>query len=638
MKKKYLLFISIFVFITVVSISYAYFASTINNSNPQRTSVTTGDLRLIFSDNANSVNLTKSITLGDTITKKFTIKNEGRKDLYARIIWKDIVNTYMNGSLVYSLVMDETNDLLVDNTNVPVSNNPTDITLKDNILVLAGGTAHYTLTITYVDNGLNQNSDGNANLTTFFKLSTGSLNSQTELNRAIYAWDYSLLSNNNIRTISTDLKELQVKDIYLAIDFNKDPTVVGNLIDKGFDVYSLTGNIDWYNKPNIYKSHIDNVYTYNQAHPDKPITGVVYDVEMAFDSSFNEDVVSNFETYIETLEEIHNYANSKNIRVVNVIPFWYDNYYRSDDYTVEEKTRLYNSFVGIFTNSDRISVMNYNINAMSTAMSDEISVAKANNVEIESAAELGDTKETNATLYLIGNDEFEELETRWSALDSVANYDKLTYSYHHLNFIEVIKGSIDRYQLEFRDSNNNLITSGTYSFTVDNGDIYYKSLNEEMFTLHGHSFTINLAGYDSLKLVSETSVDKHTKKRVYKTVGEAKPVVDTYLYIALWNGSSYGPGPLNGGKVVLRNTVTNETNEINISMNNDGTRAIRTNFVTDTNYEFNIYDNENNIIANTIKSLDYSGSMHDVSNNYLNLPSTVENTHPAYAAIYMDLE
>ena len=100
-KKKILtaLFAS-FITLSVIGATYAYFTATAE-STPQTVTLETGTMALTFADNDAGVG--GVLNFDESITKKFTIENTGTVDAYAKISWLNLTNTYLKGSLKYTL-------------------------------------------------------------------------------------------------------------------------------------------------------------------------------------------------------------------------------------------------------------------------------------------------------------------------------------------------------------------------------------------------------------------------------------------------------------------------------------------------------------------------------------------------------
>jgi len=155
-KKMIITVIAAVLMVTLIgTVSYAYFNSNITSKN-QEVKLETGTMELSFSDNDASI--TGNLNFGESIVKKFKIENTGSLEASLKMLWKDLVNTYTNGSLTYVLAYSETEDgeytALYEKANVPVSSNETTKTLAAKVTVPAGKTYFYKLTVTleYLDN------------------------------------------------------------------------------------------------------------------------------------------------------------------------------------------------------------------------------------------------------------------------------------------------------------------------------------------------------------------------------------------------------------------------------------------------------------------------------------------------------
>ena len=102
MERKQILttLLALIMLLSVITITYAYFVVGPQVQN-QTAQVEAGTMSLTFSDNDNGIG--GVLNFGESITKKFTIENTGTLDAYAKISWLNIVNTYSDGSLIYTL-------------------------------------------------------------------------------------------------------------------------------------------------------------------------------------------------------------------------------------------------------------------------------------------------------------------------------------------------------------------------------------------------------------------------------------------------------------------------------------------------------------------------------------------------------
>ncbi len=174
---------ALIVLLSVTAITYAFFTVNVSNDNAQTAEITAGTMALSFSDNDNGIN--EVLNFGDSVTKKFIIENTGTLDAYAEISWLDLVNTYLKGSLTYTLEYSESTSgpysKIVNNKNVPTSDIKTTEVLATGISVPAGKKYYYNLIIT-LNNlpDVDQTADINASFNTRFTLNeSDSLSNQT---------------------------------------------------------------------------------------------------------------------------------------------------------------------------------------------------------------------------------------------------------------------------------------------------------------------------------------------------------------------------------------------------------------------------------------------------------------------------
>ncbi|MCI8497799.1 MAG: hypothetical protein HFG33_00155 [Bacilli bacterium] len=153
--------------------TYAYFMTNLGREEKQELTVTTGTLALVFEDNSDGINAT--LSLGESVTKEFKIRNTGTQDVTTNMLFSDMINTYMKESLSYKLEYRTNEDgewvaVETANTNIPQSKISKDKNLAENLTIPAGTTYYYKLTITFNDLDINQNSDINATFASKFKI------------------------------------------------------------------------------------------------------------------------------------------------------------------------------------------------------------------------------------------------------------------------------------------------------------------------------------------------------------------------------------------------------------------------------------------------------------------------------------
>ena len=239
-KRLSLSILIVIVLLVLVSVSYAYF-SVIGIESPQTISLNSGSLSLIFRDNDNGIN--QSIAFGETITKKFTIENNGTREAYATISFKNIVNTYKQGSLIYTLEYSEeengTYTKAVENRDVPISEEITDRVLAAGLEIPANKIYYYNLNITLVHSDIiDQTSDLTARLNTSFMIEEGH-----ESIKPVVVNDHGKQIENGINLLNTVGTRVQIGDENFYVIGNDNGKV--RLLSKyNLDAGNLINNYD----------------------------------------------------------------------------------------------------------------------------------------------------------------------------------------------------------------------------------------------------------------------------------------------------------------------------------------------------------------------------------------------------------
>ncbi len=174
-RKRIIIFILFALTLVLVSTlgTYAYFMTNLGREEKQELTVTLGTLALVFEDNSDGINAT--LSLGESITKEFKIRNTGTQDVTTNLLFNDMINTYMEESLSYRLeykteVDGEWMPVETVSTNVPQSETLKDKNLAKDITIPVAETYYYRLTITFNDLDINQNSDIDAIFASKFKI------------------------------------------------------------------------------------------------------------------------------------------------------------------------------------------------------------------------------------------------------------------------------------------------------------------------------------------------------------------------------------------------------------------------------------------------------------------------------------
>ena len=134
--------------------TYAYFLVSVGETVNEKLIVKVGTMQLVFRDTDELVTNTEAtLNFGDPITKEFEIENTGTLTAYAKISWDNLINTYLEESLTYTLEYktkyseEEWNSIKTVSKNVPSSETASKIELADEIEIPSGVTYIYKITI-----------------------------------------------------------------------------------------------------------------------------------------------------------------------------------------------------------------------------------------------------------------------------------------------------------------------------------------------------------------------------------------------------------------------------------------------------------------------------------------------------------
>ena len=157
-KKIYLGVGLAFLLLMTVSLSYAYFSTSVKgNDNAKDVIVNAGTLSLVYTDGPEIK--VENIRPGKTITKEVIVKNTGTLDTNYNIIWQSLINEIINDELVLSATCQRLNASgTVEGTCNSIPQAPiSDTTIAKKISIESGITHKYTFTILFKDTNANQN-------------------------------------------------------------------------------------------------------------------------------------------------------------------------------------------------------------------------------------------------------------------------------------------------------------------------------------------------------------------------------------------------------------------------------------------------------------------------------------------------
>lgn len=392
----------------------------------------------------------------------------------------------------------------------------------------------------------------------------------TNSRKSIYSWsEIPFLSNNITDTVDT-LGEYGIKDVYQTIqesDFADYKGLYENMIstlnNSGIDTYFLVGVPSAYNDLNRNKNYIDMASSYNASvSTNKQVKGVVFDIEPYLNDTYQADPIQGFKEYADTFEQVYAYAKSKNLRVILVIPYWYDISYQDSKYTEEQRTLASQTFDRLFTYCDRISVMNYYKTNMVNAISNELTNARTNGIEIESIVNMIRPDEGDKTTVWVDENSLDVVDNYWQGVMDEYDYDRLFYSYHDLISLLELENKYVKYTFKYVDSTGTELSgSGDKTITFSSGDTYFSTAKKSITIPKDLTFTMTLSNY-LFNSMTINDIGDNTKEVVVTVSEFSKNTLEVYAKLYTPDKSSYSS--ITGGTITLRNTITNDTSSKDI--------------------------------------------------------------------------
>ena len=147
-----------FLLLMTVSLSYAYFSTSVSgNDEAKGITVTAGTLALTYTDSPEIV--ASNIKPGWSTTKVVTIKNTGTLDTNYNLVWQELNNEISNNEMVISATCERLNSSGVaegtcDSVAESIIN---DKTIQKNISIESSITHKYTFTINFKETDADQN-------------------------------------------------------------------------------------------------------------------------------------------------------------------------------------------------------------------------------------------------------------------------------------------------------------------------------------------------------------------------------------------------------------------------------------------------------------------------------------------------
>ena len=213
MKNKYFKIFLLIAILLVLSLttlaSYAYFVANVNgNDSAYDTVITTGEMALMLND-GEQVSLSNAIP-GNSVTKEFKVKNTGTVDTTYDVYFSELFNEFEDkNDLVYKLTSE--NGCTDNKEKVVPGESSEQSKIVNTCNIKPNEEDTYTLTITFKDDGTNQDNNKGKRFSTkisvneFKKaLKVGRLIEGSKINNQLYAFtNYNVENIENVLTSDT---------------------------------------------------------------------------------------------------------------------------------------------------------------------------------------------------------------------------------------------------------------------------------------------------------------------------------------------------------------------------------------------------------------------------------------------------
>ena len=160
MQKKQTILVVASLLVVVLSVSLAYFTAQIIGEG-KNISVSSADLKIIFTDSDGSISGTNIEPGKWNVTKTFTIENKSNETYKYNILIQNLVNTFVtNGYLQYKITSTNNGYNMTEFKDIPKSSAPKDKILAYSVSIPVGVTQSYTVEFIYKnDESVDQSED-----------------------------------------------------------------------------------------------------------------------------------------------------------------------------------------------------------------------------------------------------------------------------------------------------------------------------------------------------------------------------------------------------------------------------------------------------------------------------------------------
>ena len=198
--KQLVLVIAILIITLASFASYAYFTADVQgNDTAANNVITTGNMKITYEDGS-VIGTTNNMIPGDSIEKRFSVKNTGTVDTVYDLYLNNVINTFnTREDLVYELISE--NGANINQTTCPYLNSK----IASTVQIGVGQTHNYTLKITFKNEDKVQDDNKGALFSAKVDLEEKQNNIATTIvnNKLIGATDleYDYTEDNNLRYI-----------------------------------------------------------------------------------------------------------------------------------------------------------------------------------------------------------------------------------------------------------------------------------------------------------------------------------------------------------------------------------------------------------------------------------------------------
>ena len=203
MKKKELIIILGSLLVVVLSVSIAYFSTTINSKN-SNVSTSSAELKIVFASGSGTIAGSEIEPGWSSGVNTFTVKNQSNGTYKYNIVIKDLINTFVTtGYLQYKITSTDGGYNMSDFKDVPKSSISTDMTLGYNIKIEKNKTHTYNVEFRYLNSETeNQNIDMGKELSGTLYIDNNEIKLHGDYKEGTLG--YKILEDNPVRGVRSD--------------------------------------------------------------------------------------------------------------------------------------------------------------------------------------------------------------------------------------------------------------------------------------------------------------------------------------------------------------------------------------------------------------------------------------------------